>query len=180
MEREPMPFSVAISNKIFCLRDVNVMLDYDLAELYDVETKRINEQVKRNANRFPADFMFQLTEDEFNNLKSQNATASWGGRRTLPYAFTEHGVLMLSSVLKSDRAVAVNIQIMRVYIELREAIRSNQQLADRMDQIEETVLNQNNRILSIVDYLHQKAQQEVIPRRMVGYKADSRINEKTN
>ncbi|PHR27180.1 MAG: DNA-binding protein [Fluviicola sp.] len=159
----------AISNKIFQLREVNVMLDFDLAELYQVETKRINEQVKRNTNRFPNDFMFQLTEDEHENLKSQNATSSWGGRRKPPYAFTEHGVLMLSSVLKSDRAVAVNIQIMRVYIELRKKLRSEESLNSRMDQIEETVSNQNNRILTIVDYLHQKDKEE-IPRRKVGYK----------
>lgn len=172
MNHDQLLVSGAITTKIFRLRDVNVMLDCDLAELYEVETKRINEQVKRNLNRFPPDFMFQITEDEHEILKSQNATSSWGGRRTLPYVFTEHGVLMLSSVLKSDRAVAVNIQIMRVYIELREAIRSNQELSERMNEIEETVSNQNNRILTIVEYLHQKEQKEDVPRRKVGYKSD--------
>jgi hypothetical protein len=87
------------------------MLDNDLSELYLVETKRLNEQVKRNIKRFPEDFMFQLTIEEWENLKSQNATSSWGGRRIPPYAFTEHGILMLSSVLNSDRAIAVNIQV---------------------------------------------------------------------
>lgn len=86
MNHEQMLISGAISTKIFWLRDVNVMLDYDLADLYEVETKRINEQVKRNLNRFPSDFMFQITEDEAEILKSQNATSSWGGRRTLPDA----------------------------------------------------------------------------------------------
>ena len=86
------------------------MLDQDLAELYEVETKRLNEQVKRNKERFPADFMFQLTKEEFDNLKSQNATSSWGGRRSLLFAFTEHGVLMLSSVLKSKKSIEANIQ----------------------------------------------------------------------
>src|SRR6185503_12680123 len=100
-----------IVTKIYLLRGQKVMLDEDLAELYQVPTGRLNEQVKRNIARFPADFMFQLTKEEFENLKSQNATSSWGGRRKLPSAFTEHGVLMLSSVLNSERAVGVNIQI---------------------------------------------------------------------
>ncbi|MFP5470921.1 MAG: ORF6N domain-containing protein, partial [Bacteroidia bacterium] len=97
-----------IASKIFTLRGQKVMLDSDLAELYEVETRRLNEQVKRNINRFPDDFMFQLNEKEWKILKSQNATSSWGGGRTMPFAFTEHGVLMLSSVLNSDRAIAVN------------------------------------------------------------------------
>jgi len=91
------------------------MLDQDLAALYNVPTKRLNEQVKRNIDRFPLDFMFQLTPEEVENLKSQFATSSWGGHRVAPYAFTEHGVLMLSSVLNSQRAITVNIQIMRIY-----------------------------------------------------------------
>ena len=101
----------SVESKIYYIRGISVMLDSDLAVLYEVETKRINEQVKRNEDRFPCDFMFQLTKEELENLKSQNATSSWGGRRKLPYAFTEHGVLMLSSVLNSERAIAVNIQL---------------------------------------------------------------------
>jgi hypothetical protein len=159
-----------ISSKILRIRETNVMLDSDLAELYEVETKRINEQVKRNQNRFPPDFMFQLTEEEAKNLMSQNATSSWGGRRKPPYAFTEHGVLMLSSVLKSDRAVAVNIQIMRVYLQLREALLADQQLKERVDNLEESVATQNNRILSIVDYLQQKEASDTATVRKVGYK----------
>ncbi len=172
MNHYQLPGIGEIPNKIFRLRNVNIMLDYDLAGLYEVETKRINEQVKRNQNRFPPDFMFRITEEEHENLKSQFAISSWGGRRKPPYAFTEHGVLMLSSVLKSDRAVTVNIQIMRVYIELREILRSNQVLDNRIDQIEETISDQNNRILTIVDYLHEKDQNEEIPRRKVGYKEE--------
>ena len=112
---ENSPLSVipdeTILSKILLIRGLKVMLDSDLADLYGVTTKRLNEQVKRNIYRFPDDFMFQLTESEFENLKSQFATSSWGGRRTLPYAFTEHGVLMLSSVLNSELAIKVNIQI---------------------------------------------------------------------
>jgi len=109
---------IAITNeriitKIYRIRNHNIMLDSDLAELYGVETKRLNEQVKRNITRFPDDFMFKLTKKEWTNLKSQFATSGWGGRRNLPNVFTEHGVLVLSSVLNSDKAIAVNIQIMR-------------------------------------------------------------------
>ena len=102
------------------------MIDEDLAELYEVETKRLNEQVKRNKDRFPEDFMFQLSKNEFEILKSQNATSSWGGRRLPPYVFTEHGVLMLSSVLRSGRAVEVNIQIMRIFTKMRELLFESQ------------------------------------------------------
>ena len=95
----------SISDKIYFIRNQKVMLDKDLATLYGIENKRLNEQVKRNLTRFPQDFMFQLTELEFQNLKSQIATSSWGGTRKIPFAFTEHGVLMLSSVLNSDKAI---------------------------------------------------------------------------
>ena len=98
------------------------MLDQDLAVLYDVETKRPNEQVSRNISRFPDDFMFQLNKEEFVDLKSQIATSSWGGRRKPPLAFTEHGILMLSSVLNYDRAIKVNIQIIRIFIKMRELL----------------------------------------------------------
>ena len=98
------------------------MLDSDLAELYGVETKRINEQIKRNITRFPDDFMFQLSKQEFINLKSQFATSSWGGKRKIPYAFTEHGVAMLASVLKSETAIQVNIQIIRAFVAARQML----------------------------------------------------------
>ncbi len=105
-----------IASRIYFIRDMKVMLDRDLAELYGVETKRLKEQVRRNIERFPEDFMFELTKEELINWRSQFATSSWGGARYLPMAFSEHGVLMLSSVLKSERAVQVNIQIMRTFI----------------------------------------------------------------
>jgi hypothetical protein len=105
MDDQSLLSQETISNKIYFIRNQKVMLDFDLASLYEVETRRLNEQVKRNISRFPSDFMFQLTEIELENLMSQIATSSWGGIRKLPYAFTEHGVLMLSSVLKSDKAI---------------------------------------------------------------------------
>ena len=109
-----------IENRIFTIRCLKVMIDKDLAELYGVETKRLNEAVKRNIKRFPEDFMFQLSKDEWENLKSQFATSSWGGIRKLPYVFTEHGVTMLASILNSEKAIDVNIQIVRVFIRLRQ------------------------------------------------------------
>lgn len=144
-----------VMNKIFLLRGKKVMLDEDLAELYGVETRRLNEQVKRNPERFPEDFMFQLNEDEFANLKSQNATSSWGGRRKLPFAFTEHGVLMLSSVLNSERAIKVNIQIMRVYIRIREMIMLNRDILRKFEGMERKLSEHDNHIIMIFKYLKQ-------------------------
>ena len=125
-----------IQNKIYLIRGHKVMLDRDLAELYGAETRRLNEQVKRNLKRFPSDFMFQLTRNEYDNLRSQFATSSWGGRRYLPYVFTDYGVAMLSSVLNSDRAIEVNIQIMRVFTKLREMMISHKDLARKIEDME--------------------------------------------
>ena len=113
------------------------MLDSDLAELYGVETKVLNQAVKRNSERFPDDFMFQLSAEEFSILKSQSVTSSsWGGRRTPPYVFTEQGVAMLSSVLRSERAVDVNIQIMRTFVKLREMLATHKDLARKINAME--------------------------------------------
>ena len=112
------------------------MLDSDLAELYQLPTKRINEAVKRNPDRFPQDFMFRINQNEWAHLKSQNATSSWGGRRTLPYCFTEHGVLMLSSVLKSDIATQVNIGIMRAFVAMRQYATNYEALAAAIKKLE--------------------------------------------
>ena len=109
-----------IQNKIYEIRGVRVMLDFDLAEMYDVETRILNQAVKRNITRFPPDFMFQLTKLEFENLISQFVTSSWGGIRKLPFAFSEHGVTMLASVLRSKKAIEINIQIVRAFIALRQ------------------------------------------------------------
>ena len=129
-----IPDTVVI-NKIHFIRGNKVMLDSDLADLYDEETRRLNEQIKRNIERFPSDFMFQLTENEFENLKSQFATSSWGGRRKLPYVFTEHGVLMLSSVLNSKKAIAINIQIVRIFTQMREMLLANKDILIELEKI---------------------------------------------
>ncbi|MGC9598920.1 MAG: ORF6N domain-containing protein [Minisyncoccia bacterium] len=127
-----------VERRILLIRGRKVMLDRDLAELYGVPTFRLNEAVKRNTRRFPEDFMFQLVEGEVKSLTSQFAMSKpgRGGRRTLPYVFTEQGIAMLSSVLNSERAIAVNILIMRVFVKLRELMASHQELARRVEELE--------------------------------------------
>ena len=127
-----------LMQKIYLVNGIKVMLDSDLAELYQVETKRLNEQVKRNSGRFPEDFMFQINDEEFENLRSHFATSSekHGGRRYLPYAFTEQGIAMLSGVLRSEKAVQVNIAIMRAFVQMREAMLSNKDMARKIDEME--------------------------------------------
>jgi len=144
---------VVVINKIYLIRGQNVMIDSDLAELYQLETKRINEQVKRNLARFPEDFMFRINEEEFDNLKSQFATASWGGRRNLPYVFTEHGILMLSSVLSSERAISINIQIMRMFIKMRELLLSHKDLFLQMEEIRKRIGSHDDKLEMIYNYL---------------------------
>jgi len=129
--------SEKIISKIYLIRGLKVMLDRDIAELYGVETRVLNQAVRRNIKRFPCDFMFQLTKDEFDNLISQFVTSSWGGARKMPTAFTEHGVAMLSSVLNSKRAIEVNIQIIRAFNHLRKVIISNKDLINKIKQLEE-------------------------------------------
>lgn len=126
-----------IMQLIRLVRGQKAILDADLALLYEVETRVLVQAVKRNIKRFPGDFMFQLSKEEFDNLRSQSVTSSWGGRRYSPYAFTEQGVAMLSSVLHSDRAITVNIAIMRAFVQLREIISSNAKLARRLEDLEQ-------------------------------------------
>jgi len=125
-----------IEKRVLLLRGHKVMLDADLAELYGVRTKVLIQAVKRNLDRFPEDFMFCLTNQEVTFLRSQFVTSSWGGRRYLPYAFTEHGVAMLSSVLNSQQAILVNVQIMRTFGRLREMLSSHKELAQKLAQLE--------------------------------------------
>jgi phage regulator Rha-like protein len=129
-----------IRRRIYVIRGQKVMLDADLAELYEVQTKALNRAVKRNATRFPSDFMFRLSAAEAASLRCQNGTSkeARGGRRYLPYAFTEHGVAMLSSVLNSERAVQMNILIIRAFVKLREMVASHRQLARKIDRLEQT------------------------------------------
>jgi hypothetical protein len=159
-----------VMSKIYVIRDQKVMLDEDLAELYGVETRRLNEQVRRNIDRFPEDFMFALNETEFADLKSQNATSSWGGRRKVPNAFTEHGVLMLSSVLNSKQAIQVNIQIMRIYTRIREMLLAHKDVFLRVEQVEKQLLKQDQKIELLFTYLSKFIEKEEKPRTAIGFK----------
>ena len=135
-----------------------------------VETKRLNEQVKRNLLRFPEDFMFQLTVDEHENLKSQNATSSWGGRRKAPFVFTEHGVLMLSSVLNSEKAIEINIQIVRIFTKMREMLLTHKDILLQLEEMKKSINGQEDRVDLIYNYLTQFIKEQKIPRKEVGYK----------
>jgi hypothetical protein len=141
---------------IFLIRGLKVMLSPHLAELYGVEVRALNQAVKRNCERFPPDFMFQLNSREFDNLKSQIVISSWGGaRRARPYAFTEEGVAMLSTVLKSERAVRVNIEIMRAFVRLREVLATNRELSQRLTDLERKYGSHDEQIQAIFEAIRQ-------------------------
>ncbi|MDJ0767048.1 MAG: ORF6N domain-containing protein [Myxococcota bacterium] len=177
--KKPLITDDLLISKIHIIRDQKVMIDEDLAELYEVKTKRLNEQVKRNKDRFPDDFMFQLSTEEFEILKSQNATSSWGGRRTPPYVFTEHGVLMLSSVLRSARAIEVNIQIMRIFTKMRELLLNHKDLIIKLEQIERTVSSHDDQIIVLFEYLKKLMEEKEVrieheSRKRIGFKKDDK------
>jgi predicted DNA binding protein len=151
----------AIENRIHVVRGLKVMLDRDLATLYQVSTKRLNEQVKRNIDRFPPDFMFQLTDKEAVALRSQSATSKTGrgGRRYLPYVFTEHGALMLASVLNSAIAVDISIQIVRAFVRLRELIASHKELAHKLEELEREYDARFKVVFEVLDQLMGPAEE---------------------
>lgn len=148
-----------IGNKIYTIRGLQVMLDGDLAELYGVTTFNLNKAVKRNIERFPEDFMFQLSSEEFKSLRFQIGISkkSRGGRRYLPYAFTEQGVATLSGVLKSSKAVEINIQIMRAFVSMRRFIASNAQLFQRIDRTEQKLLEHDNKFEQVFNLIEDKS-----------------------
>ena len=144
-----------ITSKIYLIRDKKVMLDEDLAELYGVTTGNLNKAVNRNIARFPEDFMFLLTKEELENLIFQFGTSSWGGRRKPPSAFTEQGVAMLSGVLHSERAIIVNIQIMRVFTKVREILMDNLSVRLEIEEIKKKLVNQDKNIELVFSYLDE-------------------------
>ncbi len=144
-----------IENKIFLIRGKKVMLDEDLARLYAVTTKSINRAVKRNPARFPDDFMFRLNREENESLRYQFGTSKRGGRRYFPYAFTEHGILMLSSVLNSEHAVQVNIAIMRVFVKLKEVLSAHKELAYKFKELEQRIEKHDEEIIAIFEAIRQ-------------------------
>ncbi len=159
----------ALGGRILEVRGQRVLLDSDLADLYELDTKRLNEQVKRNADRFPADFMFQLSPDEFSNLKSQFATSSWGGRRTLPYAFTEHGAIMAASVLNSKRAVEMSVYVVRAFVQLRDLLSSQKLLAEQVAKLERRVSHHDNSLAEIIDALRSLMERPSPAKRGIGF-----------
>ena len=161
-----------ILNTIYAIRGEKVMLDQDLAEMYSVETKQLKRQVKRNIERFPKDFMFELTPEEFENLRSQIGTSSWGGNRLAPMAFTEQGVAMLSSVLNSPTAIKVNIQIIRVFTKIRETLTDNLNIKIEIEEIKKKLTHQSKNIELVFTYLDElmEKQENKVERNKIGYK----------
>jgi len=178
-----------IVSQIFFIRGVKVMLDYNLATLYEVETRVLNQAVQRNIERFPEDFMFQLKETEYKNLmsqfetsksnkvlsqddlKSQNVISSWGGRRKRPFAFTEQGVAMLSGILRSERAVKINISIMRAFVKMRELIDENKELKKKLDKLESKY---DKQFQIVFDAIRQLIEQKNEPREPIGFKTSKK------
>jgi phage regulator Rha-like protein len=161
--RLPMPARL-IDRRIYVIRGQKVMLDSDLSELYQVETKALNRAVKRNPDRFPADFMFQLTTEESRNLRFQIGTSSsaYGGRRYLPYAFTEHGVAMLSAVLNSDRAIQMSIRIVRAFVKLRDLLAGNKELARKVERL---AVTQRQHAVALIGVISEIKQLKAPPKR---------------
>jgi len=166
-----------ITSKIYLIRDKKVMLDEDLSELYGVATGNLNKAVNRNISRFPNDFMFRVTKEEFDTLIFQIGTSRWGGRRKLPYVFTEQGVAMLSGVLHSERAIKVNIQIMRVFTRMREMLETHKEILKKLDLLESKDIEQDEKIIIIFEYLKQLEQtklqeSDLKNRRRIGFKTN--------
>ncbi|HTR82177.1 MAG TPA: ORF6N domain-containing protein [Bacteroidota bacterium] len=155
-----------IERRIFFIRGQKVMLDKDLADLYQIETFNLNKAVGRNRDRFPGDFMFQLSEEEFKNLIFHFGISSWGGTRKLPYAFTEHGVAMLSSVLRTPRAIHVNIEIVRAFVRIRRLLASNKKLKRRLEELEKKY---DAQFKIVFDAIRQILQPPEKPKRRMGF-----------
>jgi hypothetical protein len=158
-----------VESLIYLIRGQKVMLSADLARLYGVEPRVLVQAVKRNRDRFPSNFMFQLTAQELANLKSQIVISSWGGSRVMPYAFTEQGVAMLSSVLRSHRAIAVNIAIMRTFARLRQFMAEHAELARQLAEVVSHVQNHEEKIQTIFEVLRRLTQPPAPPRRQIGF-----------
>jgi len=166
-----------IEKKIYLIRGQRVMLDSDLADLYGVSVKVLNQAVKRNISRFPEDFMFQLTKEEYDSLRSQIVTLKTGRgkhRKYLPYIFTEQGVAMLSSVLRSERAIQVNIAIMRAFVKLRQILSTHKELAYKLAELERKIERHDKEIKAIFDAIRQLMTSPEKPRRRIGYVNDEK------
>ena len=169
-----------ILQKIYFIREMKVMLDSDLAELYGVPTKALKQAVKRNLKRFPGDFMFVCTNEEFNTLRSQNVTSNRGGARYLPMAFTEQGVAMLSSILNSERAILVNIQIIRTFVRIRTMLQTSHEILGKLNAMDATLGEHDQAIATIFEYLKElekgkQDESDLKNRKRIGFKPDNQI-----
>ena len=162
--------TTTITNKIFLLRGQKVLLDRDLAQLYGVTTFNLNKAVTRNLDRFPRDFMVRLTSKEFENLIFHFGISSWGGTRKLPRAFTEQGIAMLSSVLRSKRAVHVNIAIMRAFVKLRETLSLHKELAAKLKELERKVEGHDKDIHAVFEAIRRLMREEEKPKERIGFR----------
>jgi hypothetical protein len=163
--------AVSVESRILVLREQKVILDADLAELYGVPVKRLNEQVKRNQERFPTDFMFRLTAEENEALKSQDATSKTGrgGRRYAPYAFTEHGAIMAATVLNSEQAVEMSVFVVRAFVRLREMLATNEQLASKIDELEQRLDTHDASIQELIEAIRELMAPEPATGRKIGF-----------
>jgi phage regulator Rha-like protein len=171
MSKQTALLTKRVESRILQIRGHRAILDADLAELYGVEVKRLNEQVKRNARRFPDDFVIRLSVEEAANLRSQIATSSssHGGRRSLPYAFTEHGAIMAASVLNSERAVEMSIFVVRAFVRMREALAANQEVLSKLAELERRVENHDANIQELIEAIRELMEPLPITGRQIGF-----------
>lgn len=161
-----------LAGRILVVRGQRVLLDSDLAQLYGVETRVFNQAVKRHRSRFPPDFMFELTADEFANLTSQTVTSSWGGRRKLPLVFTEHGAIMAASVLNSARAVGMSVYVVRAFVQLRELMVDHKSLAEKLVALEQRVSKHDSSLLEVIEAVRALMVQPAPVKRPIGFTVD--------
>jgi len=184
MNTSALALTKKVGSKILILRNQKVILDTDLAELYGVSVKQLNQQVKRNADRFPSDFVFILSKEEDENLRSQNVTSSsgHGGRRYLPHAFTEHGAIMAASVLNSKRAVEMSIFVVRAFVQMRESLLINQRVASKLSELESRLDSHDQELQELVEAIRELMEPLPANNRRIGFEmpsADAKPDSKT-
>jgi hypothetical protein len=176
MSKTTIILAQRVASKILVLRNQKVILDADLAELYGVPVKRLNEQIKRNRHRFPPDFLFTVTRQEYKNLRSQNATSSsaYGGRRYLPHAFTEHGAIMAATVLNSKRAIEMSVFVVRAFVQMRQALVVNQHLVSKLSELEARLDSHDADIQDLVEAMRELLSPVPANNRRIGFELPSR------
>jgi hypothetical protein len=175
MNKTAIGLTKRASSKILVLRNQKVLLDTDLAELYGVPVKRLNEQIKRNPMRFPPDFLFTLTSEEYQNLRSQNATSSssHGGRRYLPHAFTEHGAIMAATVLNSKRAIEMSVFVVRAFVQMRQTLAVNRRVVSKLSELEARLDSHDSEIQEVVEAIRELLAPLPASNRRIGFEAPS-------